>query len=974
MTFSGRPMKHLALCGIAAAAMVTLVLAGCGNRRSEQYRQQGDTYLRLHKYAEAEAAYRSAGEANEGNIPAKLGLGRCLAAAGKPEEALACFQEVTRIAPQDDLGHLEAATLLFKLGKAEDALATAKQLEAVNAERGGVLRAHLLLRAGQQAEALALLTGLRESMPDSSLVRTHLASALLAAGESAKAEVELKSVLEKKDPAGSTGADMLMVEALAAQSRIGEIIDQQEKLEKTPDQEMVLTQALFLGKRVEEAEPLLRAALERNPNAGWPCFVAGANLLAGNQRGEAASYFRTAAMTLPWEAVVMRGLASLQEAAAAIPSSPAGSAPGQTTEVKAAAAASKDDWQSLWRQGALVRLIDDRERLKGQEGANLKETLVSAALFLGNTALAEELAKVLPADSPLNAYLQALRDKEPQKAINALEPWNSQEGGLRLLAMNAVGYAMAVTGARGQAVQVLAACTERYPDNGVSLLNLSQVFRAANMPQFAARALAKLTASFPENIEAHVLLFRVLREADMQEAARQAAEVMFALFPDSREANLSVCGIYVDGKELALAEKVAEQYLQTHPGDVEILLTKASILLRGGRVAEALQVLGTTPSTGPLAAGVTSMMALSRALSQDWQGVVDAAGSGSPESLALTTRFILAAAYLKTGQKDPALAVLTQTGKDEPFGGYTGAVVLQALGRSTTTITDNEKALASALASTGDALIDFASGAAYQVAQLHDDAYLAFKRVDDAVSGDNDYLSDLLFGSLANAARIEDAGAEGRAVAEKHGTRPRTWLGYAGVLQKLADVDGERAALDKAAETGPDDPQVFFRRGDFFARQKDINAAAAEYRRLLELRPEDPIGNNNLAYYLLITEGDLKQALGYAQVAAKGLPYDPHVLHTLGVAQLRTNDLEQSKKNLTTALQLMPGDPSLLLDYGKLLIALGDTEGGRRHIESALVNTRSLGLDFDRKAEAEDILSKTPAAKPDPDPSSGTTT
>jgi len=128
------------------------------------------------------------------------------------------------------------------------------------------------------------------------------------------------------------------------------------------------------------------------------------------------------------------------------------------------------------------------------------------------------------------------------------------------------------------------------------------------------------------------------------------------------------------------------------------------------------------------------------------------------------------------------------------------------------------------------------------------------------------------------------------------------------------------------------------------------------------------VGNNNLAYHLLMTGGDPAEALKCAQLAAKGLPYDPHVLHTLGVALLRTGDLEQSKKNLAAALQLMPGDPSLLLDYGKLLMASGNAAGGRLHVENALANARSLGLEFDRKAEADDILSKTPAPSPVPAP------
>ncbi len=90
--------------------------------------------------------------------------------------------------------------------------------------------------------------------------------------------------------------------------------------------------------------------------------------------------------------------------------------------------------------------------------------------------------------------------------------------------------------------------------------------------------------------------------------------------------------------------------------------------------------------------------------------------------------------------------------------------------------------------------------------------------------------------------------------------------------------------------------------------------------------------------------------------AAEKLPRDPHVLHTLGVAQLRSGELEQSEVNLTNALQFRPGDPTLLLDYGQLLIKKGDTEAGRRQILSALNSARILSVEFEREAEAQQIL------------------
>ncbi|NIA15327.1 MAG: tetratricopeptide repeat protein, partial [Nitrospiraceae bacterium] len=84
-----------ARCAIVAMLGGLLIL-GCSERRSQQYRLQGDTYLRLYKYEEAAEAYQNAIQSNPENAPARIGLGRCMAAVGKPEDALASFQETTR--------------------------------------------------------------------------------------------------------------------------------------------------------------------------------------------------------------------------------------------------------------------------------------------------------------------------------------------------------------------------------------------------------------------------------------------------------------------------------------------------------------------------------------------------------------------------------------------------------------------------------------------------------------------------------------------------------------------------------------------------------------------------------------------------------------------------------------------------------------------------------------------------------------
>ncbi len=932
---------------LISALLAGILFAGCSGRASERYRLQGDTYLRLGKYDEAAEAYRDAVDRDDTNPYARLGLGRSLAALGNQEEALASFRDTVDVAPDFDLGYLELANSLVRLDRADEALAIAKAFEEKKPLWGGVLRASLLRRSGELAEATALLKTLQEDHPEPLEVQTHLASALLAAGDAAGAEAVLRSM-----PGNSMGAEFLMVDVLAAQGRLRELIDRTEAIqERSDDDTLLLAYALIRDGQTDEGLSMVRKVNEQNPSSGWADYIRGAYLREQGQAKEAEPLIRTAANDLPWEPLVMN---EIESAGRTVSATLTPTESSETSGAIAEAEPSDLDWQSLWRAASLRTLIEARERLQAKNDGGLAETLVLSACLLDDLDLARKLANNIPADSPLRAYLAALADKDAGTAIDALKVWNDSEGPNQILAMNATAYALNLAGARNSAVQVLTECYTRYPENGVSLYNLANVFRSADMPEFAAHSLRRLIANAPDSLEAHLHLFQVLRASGSEIEARQAAEVMFALFPNSQEAAMAACGVYVDGGHISVARRVAESYLESHPGDAEMKLALAAILFREDRVDDALAALNEFDA-GSLAPSATMLTALSYAYKRDWQRVIDVAAPTDPESMPLATRLILVAAYTETNQKETARAFLASAEKGDPLGVPIAGIILNALGDHSIDLPESQRPFAAALASNDRALSDFASGTAFQEARLHDAAFQSLREVESTLAANNNYLLGFLFSSLAYVTRF-DAKKESLAIAEKHADNPRAWLGYASILKKMGDKDSERVALDKALAAGPADPLVLMQRGDFYAAQNDYEAAIAEYRRLLELEPDDPVANNNLAYNLLRTGGDPAEALSAAERALTQLPNDAHVLHTLGVAQLRAGQLDEAKQSFAKALERRPGDPDLLFDYGKVLIERGEDEQGIQFVKSALSSTQILGLAFDRKEEAEQTL------------------
>jgi tetratricopeptide (TPR) repeat protein len=318
-------------------------------------------------------------------------------------------------------------------------------------------------------------------------------------------------------------------------------------------------------------------------------------------------------------------------------------------------------------------------------------------------------------------------------------------------------------------------------------------------------------------------------------------------------------------------------------------------------------------------------------------------------------RLLMAAASIKANRPDEAAKLLAVTEKSRPPAGQTGLVILQALGQPSDGLDPDEAALAKLLSADPGTLSTFALASACQAAQLHDAAYDLFRKLEPTLGENPDFLRSM-FASLARCLRLEKPEDEARSLAERHAGGVAAWLGWGGVARALDDAKAEREALDKAIAVDPKDPDVWFQLGQYEERQKDIKAAGEAYKKLAETRPDDPFAKNNAAYCLLMTGGDAKEALDLAEKAKEKLPTNASVLHTLGVAQLRTGNLEESQKNLAMALELRPGDPTLLLDFGLLLVAQNHVEEGKADIDLALRYADQLGLDFPRREEAAKAL------------------
>lgn len=939
------------LCGLA------LLVTGCSARRSEQRRVEGDAYYRLARYDQAADSYQKSLEADPANVQAKLGLAKCAAVRGNDEKALQQFLELVEVEPTLVAPYVEAVDILYGQERFEEAISLARNLENVDAERGGALRALIAFRQGDLDDALSQLAALRDKLPRSAHVRVNLASALLAAGRPEEAEKEAAYVLDEID-AQSPAARVALIEAYKALGKTEEMVESHEKfLQEDPDNiglKIGLATSLAYAGRLDEAESMVRGVLDEVPDSGWANYVLGACLVERGEFSAAVPRLQLAAKVLPGQVAVAKKLAvalNRGKAPTLVPSALA--------SARAVAAENKlDDWKALWRQGAIATLIEHRDTLAEDGGEELTEVLVLAALLVHDVDKAEVLVATLPDSSPMGQFYfilkKAVADRNPKDVVDFYKSWEESDELGNGLRDNAYGYALALGGARAEAIRFLSESLTKSPANGVTLYNIAQVFRQARMPQFAAKTIEQITVLYPGNLDAHLALYSIFREGGLKAEARRAAEATFVIFPAESDAIINLAQSYLDLDLTDRALKVLQRGLELVPGDGGIHLAMAGIELQEGNPEQAQRHMDQVSERRLEEASAQMLTAFIAAEGGDWPGVLQVWNETS-ERYPTSPIGLMGAAALLFQSTDPAGAEMTKALGEQTRRRRPTSVLVHALGRRGADLKPSEKILAEALAADPPALAEFARGVAFNEGNLYDAAYRSFAKVAASIP-DKESILQFTLGAVARSHFIDDRAVVARALVAKAPELPGPWVGLAGVMRSLNDTVQEEEALDKALELEPGDVTALQEIAALYDRQEEIEKAIAIYGRLIEISPDDAISHNNLAYHLLTVNRDLEQALSSAHKAQTKMSKDGQILHTLGLAQLRKGELKESYSSLNRALQLRPGDPTLLLDYGQLLLALERDVEGKRHIQLALRYADQFGLDFPRREEAERLV------------------
>ncbi len=166
-----------------------------------------------------------------------------------------------------------------------------------------------------------------------------------------------------------------------------------------------------------------------------------------------------------------------------------------------------------------------------------------------------------------------------------------------------------------------------------------------------------------------------------------------------------------------------------------------------------------------------------------------------------------------------------------------------------------------------------------------------------------------------------------RQLAESHGELSEVHISLGDALRGLERYEESAAAYDQALDIiGEPDEQhwiVHFARAISRERMGQWPQAEADFRKALELRPEQPQVLNYLGYSFLELQTNLDEALDMIERAVALRPDAGHIVDSLGWGLYRVGRYEEAVGHMERAVELMPVDPVVNDHLGDVYWAVG---------------------------------------------------
>ena len=219
--------------------------------------------------------------------------------------------------------------------------------------------------------------------------------------------------------------------------------------------------------------------------------------------------------------------------------------------------------------------------------------------------------------------------------------------------------------------------------------------------------------------------------------------------------------------------------------------------------------------------------------------------------------------------------------------------------------------------------------------------------------------------------RTEEAERAFKEVLQRSPEDIQAYISYANMLRgrerfaEAANIYSE--AIKRIGAPAKSDWSLFYFRGIAYERTKEWDKAEADFRKALELFPDQPLVLNYLGYSLVDMGRNLEEGLAMVRKAVDLRPEDGYIVDSLGWAYYRLGRFDEAVRELERAVSLQAGDPVIQDHLGDAYWKVGRTLEAQfqwRHARDFGAKSPELDLILKKIAERRLIEKETePAVK-----------
>jgi tetratricopeptide (TPR) repeat protein len=158
---------------------------------------------------------------------------------------------------------------------------------------------------------------------------------------------------------------------------------------------------------------------------------------------------------------------------------------------------------------------------------------------------------------------------------------------------------------------------------------------------------------------------------------------------------------------------------------------------------------------------------------------------------------------------------------------------------------------------------------------------------------------------------------------------------YTQVELKLGKADNAIHAWEQWINSHPNDAQAYALLGSL-EETRNRDKAQTYYQKALQLKPDQPIAANNLAYLMLETGKNIDMALSLAQTARRLTPDSVNTADTLAWAYYYKGNYSLGRDLLENALKAAPNNATIHYHLGMICLKLSDQNNASLHFKRVL--------------------------------------